>query len=62
MQDLACDQGPPSMTTDKSDPRPVCGARRLSRARPASIQSFTYNGKTMYALFVLFLSFTNNQV
>ena len=33
MWDPACNRGPASIGTNESDPRPVCGARRLSGAR-----------------------------
>ena len=33
MRDPACNRGPASIGTSESDPRPVCGARRLSGAR-----------------------------
>jgi len=33
MRDPACNRGPASIGTSESDPRPVCGARRLFGAR-----------------------------
>ena len=40
MRDTAFNLGPASISTNESDPRHVCGARRLSGA---SIRSFTVN-------------------
>jgi len=38
MRDPACNRGLASISTSESDPRPVCGARRLSGARLLSVQ------------------------